>query len=150
MTSTHELNGNWSDIQRELDRRAPSMRGHGALAERWTTANARAAETAFFERPAAATGPATRGGTVVRSFWWGFHIQVSHEDLPIFLDAAEPINAVIGAIGGAIPTPAAPFIKIAAVFIAGALRLLRELDQGRGVYISMSWFAAGAFVPTTV
>lgn len=39
---------------------------------------------------------------------------------------------------------------IAAVFIAGALRLLRELDQGRGVYISMSWFAAGAFVPTTV
>jgi hypothetical protein len=46
--------------------------------------------------------------------------------------------------------PAAPFIAIAAVFIAGALGLLKSLDQGYGVYISMSWFAPGIFVPTPV
>jgi hypothetical protein len=91
-----------------------------------------------------------RGGTVVRAFWWGFHVQISHEDLMAFLGAAEPINAVIGAIGGGIPSPAAPFIALVAGFIAGALGLLRSLDRGKGVYVSMSWFAPGIFVPTSV
>jgi hypothetical protein len=91
-----------------------------------------------------------RGGTVVRAFWWGFHIQISHEDLMSFLGAAEPINTIIGAIGGSIPSPAAPFIAAAAAFVAGALGLLRGLDHGRGVYVSMSWFAPGIFVPTSV
>jgi hypothetical protein len=93
---------------------------------------------------------ANRGGTVVRAFWWGFHIEISHEDLTAFLNSADPINAAIGAIGGAIPSPASPFIALAAAFVAGALGLLRSLDQGNGVYVSMSWFAPGAFVPTTV
>lgn len=91
-----------------------------------------------------------RGGTVVRAFWWGFHIQISHEDLQTFLASADPINAAIGAIGGGIPSPAAPFIALAAAFVAGALGLLRSLDRGSGVYVSMSWFAPGAFVPTSV
>jgi len=91
-----------------------------------------------------------RGGTVVRAFWWGWHVQISHEDLDTFLASAEPINAVIGAIGGGIPSPAAPFIALAAAFIAGALGLLKSLDRGSGVYVSMSWFLPGIFVPTSV
>jgi hypothetical protein len=96
------------------------------------------------------TPVAARGGTVVRAFWWGFHIQISHQDLQTFLASADPINAAIGAIGGGIPSPAAPFIALAAAFVAGALGLLRSLDRGSGVYVSMSWFAPGVFVPTSV
>lgn len=91
-----------------------------------------------------------RGGTVVRAFWWGFHIQISHEDLQTFVNAAEPINALIGAIGGGVPSPAAPFIALAAAFVGGALGIIRGLDRGSGVYVSMSWFAPGIFVPTSV
>jgi metacaspase-1 len=118
--------------------------------------NSAMAQRALFRTDAAPGAPtsagamANRGGTVVRSFWWGFHIEVSHEDIQAFLASADPINAVIGAVGGGIPSPAAPFIALAAAFVAGALGLLRTLDQGSGVYISMSWFAPGVFVPTTV
>ncbi|MFP2910208.1 hypothetical protein ACLESD_35250 [Pyxidicoccus sp. 3LFB2] len=62
---------------------------------------------------------------------------------------AEPVNAIAAAIGP-VTGPAAPFILASAGFIAGALRLLKNLDRGRGVYISMSWFAPGVFIPTTV
>lgn len=93
---------------------------------------------------------ATRGGTVVRTFWWGFHIQVSHQDLQNFLAGAGGVNAIVGTIGGSIPSPAAPFIAMAAAFIAGALSLLKGLDRGNGVYVSMSWLAPGVFVPTSV
>ncbi|MBA3542123.1 MAG: hypothetical protein H0T79_21085 [Deltaproteobacteria bacterium] len=92
----------------------------------------------------------TRGGTVARAFWWGFHIQISHEDLATFVATAAPINTIIGAIGGGIPSPAAPFIALVAAFIAGALGLLKGLDRGSGVYVSMSWFAIGLFIPTSV
>jgi hypothetical protein len=95
-------------------------------------------------------GLAAKGGTVVRAFWWGFHIQVSHEDLQSFLGGANAVNTIVDVIGGNIPSPAAPFIHLAAVFVAGALQLLAGLDRGNGVYISMSWFAPGVFVPTSV
>lgn len=91
----------------------------------------------------------SRGGTVVRAFWWGFHIEISHADLQAFLAVAAPINQIAGAIGP-VTGPAAPFVMLAAGFISGALELLRGLDRGRGVYISMSWFAPGVFVPTSV
>jgi hypothetical protein len=65
------------------------------------------------------------------------------------VSVANPINAIVAAIGP-VTGPAAPFVAIAAGFVAGALALLRGIDRGRGVYVSMSWFALGVFVPTTV
>jgi hypothetical protein len=62
----------------------------------------------------------------------------------------DPINTIVSTIGGSIPSPAAPWIKLVALFIAGALKLLKTLDKGHGVYISMSWFAPGIFIPTSV
>src|SRR5262249_41436655 len=91
-----------------------------------------------------------RGGTAVRAFWWGLHIPISHQDLQTFPSAADFINTIVGTIGGSVPSPAAPFIRLAAAFIAGALGLLSSLDHGSGVYISMSWFAPGVFVPTSM
>jgi hypothetical protein len=91
-----------------------------------------------------------KGGTVARAFWWGWHVEISHEDLVTFLAAATTVNTIVGAIGGGIPSPAQPFIVLAATFVKGALGLLQSLDNGRGVYVSMSWFAPGVFVPTSV
>lgn len=95
-------------------------------------------------------GTKTKGGTVARAFWWGFHIEISHEDLQAFLGGANAVNAIVAAIGGGIPSPAAPFIALAAAFVAATLGVLAALDKGRGVYISMLWIAPGVFVPTTV
>lgn len=92
----------------------------------------------------------SKGGTVVRAFWWGFHIEVSHDDLTTFLAAGSTVNQIVEVIGGSIPSPAQPWIVIAAEFVKGALGLLKSLDNGRGVYISMTWFAPGVFVPTSV
>ena len=157
MTNLNDINGNWDEVAAELNRRMDATRGAPDFLTQVIAANAQAAQAKFFgivEQTASggrgANVAAMRGGTVARAFWWGFHIQISHEDLTAFLGAADPINAVIGAIGGGIPSPAAPFIALVAAFIAGALGLLRSLDRGRGVYVSMSWFAPGIFVPTTV
>ena len=92
----------------------------------------------------------SRGGTVARAFWWGFHIEVSHEDLVVALATGDTVNTLVQLIGGSIPSPAQPFIVLAAQFVAAAIGLVRSLDRGRGVYISMSWFAPGVFIPTSV
>ncbi len=87
------------------------------------------------------TRVAARERTVVRSFWWGFHIQISHDGLA----AQNPVSAL-----DHLPGPAAPFLAKAAGFVASSLETLRSLDGGNGVYISMSWFAPFIFVPTSV
>ncbi len=156
MSAISNINGNWDEVAAALSQRASATRGDGDFLARVIATNAASAQAAFFGSAAPTAAPTTptkagsRGGTVARAFWWGFHIEISHEDLQVFLSSADPINAVIGAIGGGIPSPAAPFIAIAAAFVAGALGLLRSLDRGRGVYVSMSWFAPGIFIPTSV
>lgn len=92
---------------------------------------------------------APSGPPIVRAFWWGFHIEASSQGLSDFAASADPVAAIIAAIGP-VTGPAAPWIALAAAFFAGALALLKSLDRGKGVYISMSWFAPGVFVPTTV
>jgi hypothetical protein len=82
------------------------------------------------------------GGTFVRAFWWGFHIEISHDDLT----ASDPVSG----LADGRHSPASAFLPSAASFIASALDALRRLDQGDGVYISMSWFAPFIFVPTSV
>ena len=97
----------------------------------------------------APAGAVSRGGVVARAFWWGFHIEIPRNDLQQFLSVANPVAAIIAAIGP-VTGPAAPFIGLAAAFIAVSLGLLKGLDRGRGVYVSMSWFAPSIFVPTSV
>jgi hypothetical protein len=93
---------------------------------------------------------AARGGTIVRVFWWGFYIRISHEDLEVILTSADVINTLVDTIGGSIPSPAQPWIKLLAPFVAAIHQKLRELDRGCGVDINMSWFAPGVFIPTPV
>jgi hypothetical protein len=81
---------------------------------------------------------------------WGFHVEVGHEDLETVLNSADAVNSLVALIGGNIPSPAAPWIKLLAPFVASIHQRLRELDRGNGIYISMSWFAPGVFIPTPV
>lgn len=92
---------------------------------------------------------AVTGSPIVRTFWWGFHIEISSEGIQDLTDTIDPINTIISLIGSS-AGPTAPYIPIAAAFIAGALGLIKKLDQGKGIYISMSWFAPGIFIPTGV
>jgi hypothetical protein len=91
----------------------------------------------------------TKGGSNVRWDWWGFQLKVSHEDLNVFLATAVPLTAITATLVIALAGPTAPFVAAVAAFIAGVLGLLKALDRGNGIYISMSWFAVGAFIPTT-
>lgn len=141
MSTTANHDSNWAEVRSELEQRFPGWRpptetGGGP----------------DYVGASSATGDGTRmaaGAPIVREFWWGFRIECSSQALRDFLSVADPVNAFAAAIGP-ITGPAAPFVLAAAAFAGGALQLLRSLDRGNGVYISMSWFAPGIFIPTTV
>lgn len=162
--STAEVDGNWQEVAAELEFRFGGLPGQGDALAGVAAANSLAAQSTFFgaqgpdttstaTAPSVAT-PATTvqasGATVVRAFWWGFHVEIGHEDLETVLNSADAINSLVALIGGNIPSPAAPWIKLLAPFVASIHQRLRELDRGRGIYISMSWFAPGVFIPTPV
>lgn len=146
---------NWQSVAREL---AASVGWTGL--DSIASVNSYAAHAAFFgsrtastdgnQEQAGAGALSFTDGVTVRAFWWGFHVEFSHQAAIRILDSADVLNSVVSSIGGSIPSPAQPWIKLLAPFIAGAHKLLRELDKGRGLYVSMSWFAPGVFVPTAV
>lgn len=135
--------GNWPEVSAELLRRFP----HGQtlpLPQLGDFVPSTTAPPRSASGYRAATGPA-----IVRTFFWGFHIEISSQGLRDFLSVADPVTAIVASMGP-VTGPAAPFVTLAAAFAAGALQVLRGLDRGNGVYLSMSWFAPGVFIPTTV
>ncbi|MBZ4422374.1 caspase family protein [Myxococcus sp. RHSTA-1-4] len=154
MNTQQSNEGNWAEVRAELKRLFPALDlstvesdahsvkvdGGSVIASPTEEAQSHASSTA--QR-------AATGNPIVRTYFWGFNIEVSSQNVRDFLSVAEPLNAIAASIGP-VTGPAAPFIMGAAVFVAGSLRLMKALDQGNGVYISMSWFAPGVFIPTTV
>ena len=144
--------GNWAEVSGELERRLPDWKPP-AIIQHLVPSSPLAvpAESSLVgvSLVDSALGRAAAGPAIVRPFVWGFHIEISSEGLHSFIGVADPINSIAESIGP-VTGPAAPFVAIAAAFVAGALRLLKELDKGNGVYISMSWFAPGIFIPTSV
>jgi hypothetical protein len=127
--------GNGAEVLDELNRRFPEL-------------GLSATDSGLPPEDAAASR-AAKGKPIIRTYFWGFHIEVSSQGLDNFLSVAQPVNLIVAAIGP-VTGPAAPFVLAAAGFIAGALKLLKNLDHGQGVYISMSWMTPGVFIPTTV
>ena len=144
-------NGNWEEVAAELSQKLARERGAGDFMSTVISVNAQAAQALHSGRvaPAPSTG-LTRGGSVFRAFWWGFHVELSHEDLDAGLRAADPNGAFVRDLRVVIPDEYEYWIDVIAPFVVAGSTLLRTLDRGRGVYISMSWFAPGIFVPTTV
>ena len=145
-------NGNWDEVAAALVLKENGSRGIGGdFLSRVIAANARAAETTFFGAVNdGAPAAAMRGGGVVRSYWWGFSIEVPHGDLVSLLNATDPKGEVVRFLRTILPSDYARWIDVIAPFVAAGASMLRGLDRGRGIYISMSWFAPGIFVPTTV
>jgi hypothetical protein len=82
-------------------------------------------------------------------FWWGFHVEVDHMTLERIATSGDVVAEFLKLAGAAIPDPVRGWVDLIARFVAGSLDLLRRLDEGCGIYISMLWVAAGVFVPTT-
>jgi hypothetical protein len=138
------------EVVQEFLQGALSTNAVGGAQSAMATGGASAAFLSIFDCGAPAPPEADGGRTTVEAFWWGFHLQLSHKDLMTVLDAADTVNSLVVLIGGNIPSPAAPWIKLIGPFVAATHAALRALDKGRGIYISMSWVAPGVFVPTTV
>jgi hypothetical protein len=139
-------NGNWEDVLEELSRTRSI--GGGNFMQEVIEANARAAQMAL---GGGATGLApTRGGSVFRVFWWGCHLQASPEDLRFLYTATDPNGVIVTFLRQVIPASYQWLITLIAGFVVVSTQVLRAADRGRGVYISMSWFAPGILVPTTV
>lgn len=87
-----------------------------------------------------------------RCCFWGFHIQFSHEDVQVIITALDGAALIIGVLsqGDICPRVIRPFLPLIRIFLDGARAVLQALDRGNGVYISMSWFAPGVFIPTSV
>lgn len=154
-----EVNGNWEEVRRFLDEQAARGATDLDALSRSIDANSHAAQVMLFGGPVqlpesdadrGTTSPATRGGTVARAFWWGFHIQVSHEDVQVITSALDGAAMLISALGDNCPAAIRPFLPVVRVFLDVSRAVLQALDRGNGVYISMSWFAPGVFVPTSV
>ena len=85
----------------------------------------------------------------VRTYWWGFQVEIPHHDLEDIAAAVDPIARVIqiiGPIAGAV----APFVMLIASFVVDTLQSLRATDRGRGVYVKMMWFAPGVFTVSPI
>ncbi len=153
-----EVNGNWDEVRALLDTQMRSGIDADAL-QRAVEANSTSAQVALFGGavqldPASANrslvSRATRGGSSAHAFWWGFNIQISHDDVTQILNVFDGLDQFIGAISAVLPSVIRPFLGVVKIFLEVSSAVLRAVDRGRGVYISMSWFAPGVFVPTSV
>lgn len=119
--------------------RAAARTAHAVLRE----AGENVSEDAILKSMQDETKP--RGGLQCYASWWGFQLYIPSGDLQAFTNDASVIAGAVAAVGSSI----SPWVTLIAGFIAAALQALKALDHGRGIWISMSWFAPGAFVPTS-
>ncbi len=96
---------------------------------------------------AAAAAPTNR--ITVQAYWWGFHFVVPEPVMAQWTAGGTTLAGVVAAIAGS-TGPAAPFVAAGAAYIAAEIGLMKAVDHGKGVYVSMSWFAPGIFVPTSI
>ena len=104
----------WDAIRPELEKRFGGQPAQQTAVASIAAANSAAAQVALFGyAPATAPKPEepklkqAATGTVVRAFWWGFHVEFGHDDLETILTSADAVNTVVSLSGGNIPEPGA-------------------------------------------
>jgi hypothetical protein len=142
-------NGNWEEVASALSQQSQTTRDLDGFMSKVITANAAAAQAAY-SASKNGSDAGDRGGSQFAVYWWGFHIQVSHQDLTSLLNTIDPSGPIATFLRAVIPPSYQFWITAATPFVLASEALLRALDKGKGIYISMSWFAPGVFVPTTV
>jgi hypothetical protein len=86
---------------------------------------------------------------LVETFWWGFHFVVPESVVTVWNDIILTTGDVLDTISDA-TGPAAPFIDLIAGYLQTYYKVAVQVDRGNGLYVSMSWFAPGIFVPTPI
>lgn len=150
MSNTLVDNGNWEEVLQFLTQRS---RGIDDVLPRVIAANRQAAETAYFGPTGNGNGGDSRNirrDSLFQAYWWGFHVQIGPNDLQSILNVIDPNGPIFNFLRTVLPAEYQRWLNLIAPFISGSAGLIRGLNRGRGVYISMSWFAPGVFVPTSV
>jgi hypothetical protein len=73
--------------------------------------------------------------------WWGVHIELAHAEVETVTSAHDIERELLSIAGGA---PAPPYdlaLAVAARQIAVEPSLIRELDQGDGISLTIPWTA---------
>lgn len=99
---------------------------------------------------ARAVKPAPRsGGVVCRTFWWGFHLEISHAELEM-MNAAGISRDVLGQRIEMVPHRVVPHLATLVDFVVASFENIKKIDRGAGVFVSMSSFAPDLYVTTAV
>lgn len=109
--------------------------------------------------------PPTIPAPTVSYFWWGFQVKLSSEAVRWYVggeNTAAGLSGVAGAVypitdaavalvaAGGSTGPGVVFFAVLAAYLVAEASLIQAADKGKGVYLSMSWFAPAVFVPTSV
>jgi len=88
----------------------------------------------------------------INVFWWGIQFVVEEPALKYVLS----IDGIAGAVEGflaaaaAAAPPADLIVGALALYFAVEAAVITAVDQGKGVYLSMTWIAPGLFLPTSI
>lgn len=87
--------------------------------------------------------------TACRTFWWGFHLELSSSEVAE-LAAHGITHAALVRTLEAVPHRIAPHLSTLVDYLANQAAEIVAVDRGAGVYISMSTFAPDLYVATPV
>lgn len=87
-----------------------------------------------------------------RAFWWGFHVELSHDALEWLRTAGSPQTLVktFELLLDDVPERAVPYLPALIDHVAHEFAAIYAHDQGFGVMVSMSAFEPEVFVTTAV
>lgn len=144
--SHDEADERWRDVLFELLRRAHGDPEFRARVEA-TGADIHNLEAVLARSRVDPTSPS--GTVACHEYWWGFQLEIPHAVLTTWSSGTTESTDIAAAIGPG-TGPSAPFRRRVAAWIASRIDELKELDQGAGVYASMTWMAPNIFIPTSI
>jgi hypothetical protein len=103
----------------------------------------------FSATPPIPPTPPPAGRITVATYWWGFHFKIPESLMTDWTGVGVTVGEILSLVSG-FTGPAAPFVELIATYIQAEFKLARQVDEGYGVYVSMSWYAPAVFVPTPV
>lgn len=147
MTASDEADERWREVFFELVKRARDdtefrtrVEATGAVIDNFD---------AVLSRHRGDHMPAASGRIACREYWWGFQLEIPHGVLTDWCGSSLESAAIAAAIDTGVG-PAAAFRRRLAGWIANRLPELQQLDQGAGVYTSMTWIAPNVFIATPI
>ena len=85
--------------------------------------------------------------------FWGPKLELTHDEVETLGQSGDITAALLG-FGAAAPPPADLVLGLFAAYIAAQMAIIRAVDQGNGVWLTLTWPAVAwgawwAIIPTT-